>query len=99
MNYFKNTNNEIFAYDNSQVKQGYGKDLTPITLEEVEAINKAKEEAYIASLDYKQLRVREYPQLGEQLDALYHYFEANGIVNDFTTMIKEVKDKYPKGGN
>lgn len=31
MKYFKNTNNEIFAYDDEQIKQGYGKDLTPIT--------------------------------------------------------------------
>ena len=31
MKYFKNKNNEIFAYDEEQVKQGYGKALTPIT--------------------------------------------------------------------
>ena len=33
MNYFKNENNEIFAFDDEQVKQGYGKDLIPITAE------------------------------------------------------------------
>ena len=27
MNYFKNNNNEIYAYDNEQVQQGYGKDM------------------------------------------------------------------------
>jgi len=31
MKYFKNTNNEIFAYDDEQISQGYGADLTPIT--------------------------------------------------------------------
>lgn len=30
MNYFKNSNNTVFAYDDEQVKQGYGKDLTPL---------------------------------------------------------------------
>jgi len=30
MNYFKNTNNEIFAFDNEQVAQGYGSDLTSL---------------------------------------------------------------------
>ena len=30
MHYFKNNNNEIFAYDDEQVKQGYGKDLEEI---------------------------------------------------------------------
>lgn len=38
MNYFKNTNNQIFAYDDEQVAQGYGKDLTQITEGEKEAI-------------------------------------------------------------
>lgn len=38
MNYFKNTNNEIFAYDDEQIKKGYGKDLTPITEDEKDAI-------------------------------------------------------------
>jgi len=30
MNYFKNTDNQIFAYDNSQVAKGYGKDMTAL---------------------------------------------------------------------
>jgi hypothetical protein len=30
MNYFKNNNNEIFAYDDEQVSQGYGEDLTEL---------------------------------------------------------------------
>ena len=38
MNYFKNTNNQIFAYDDEQVAQGYGKDLIPITKEEKDQI-------------------------------------------------------------
>ena len=38
MNYFKNTNNEIFAYDNEQVAQGHSNGLTAITEEEKEAI-------------------------------------------------------------
>jgi hypothetical protein len=38
MNYFKNNQNQIFAYDDEQVSQGYGKDLTPITEQEAMAI-------------------------------------------------------------
>lgn len=38
MNYFKNNNNQIFAYDDVQVAQGYEKDLTPITEAEKDAI-------------------------------------------------------------
>lgn len=38
MRYYKNKNNEIFAYDNEQIKQGYGKDLTAISEDEAMAI-------------------------------------------------------------
>jgi len=38
MNYFKNTNNEIFAFDNEQVAQGYAKGLTSITKAEVDVL-------------------------------------------------------------
>ena len=38
MNYFKNTNNKIFAYDDEQVAQGYGKDLTALTQAEFDAM-------------------------------------------------------------
>ena len=31
MNYFKDTNNEIFAFDNEQVAQGFGKGLTSLS--------------------------------------------------------------------
>jgi len=38
MNYFKNTKNEIFAYDDEQVKQGHAKGLTSITKAEVDGL-------------------------------------------------------------
>jgi len=38
MNYFKDNNNKIFAFDDKQVKQGYGKDLTAITQAEFDAM-------------------------------------------------------------
>lgn len=40
MNYFKNKKNEVFAYDDEQVNQGYGKDLTAITEEEMQELTK-----------------------------------------------------------
>lgn len=38
MNYFRDENNKVFAYDDEQVAQGYGKDLTPIAEAEKDAI-------------------------------------------------------------
>jgi len=38
MNFFKDKNNKIFAYDDGQVAQGYGKDLTSITEAEMRTL-------------------------------------------------------------
>ena len=43
MNYYKNDNNQVFAYDNEQVTQGYGDNLTSITEAEALAITNPPE--------------------------------------------------------
>ena len=43
------------------------------------------------SQDYARKRQEEYPSLADQLDEIYH----NGI-DSWKTIIKTVKDKYPK---
>ena len=52
---------------------------------------KKENEDYLASLTYADKRSAEYPDIGEQLDDIYH----NGI-DGWKTTIKAVKDKYPK---
>jgi len=63
MNYFKNKDNEIFAYDYEQIGQGYGKELTPIsseekdkllepTIDDLNNIKIAEAKHYLASTDY-----------------------------------------------
>jgi hypothetical protein len=42
---------------------------------------------------YKENRVKEYPPIGDQLDALYH---AGVFPAAMTASIKAIKDKYPK---
>jgi len=48
--------------------------------------------------DYRKLRRDAYPTVGEQLDALWHSMdkEESPKVEPFYSMIKAVKDKYPK---
>lgn len=48
--------------------------------------------------DYRKLRQKAYPALGEQLDALWHAMDDAKITKaePFYSMIKTVKDKYPK---
>jgi len=43
---------------------------------------------------YQRDRKVEYPDLGDQLDALYH---AGVFPKEMADMLKAVKDKYPKG--
>ena len=51
-------------------------------------------EAEIAKNAYKDQRVSEYPQIGDQLDALFH---AGVFPDDMAAKIQAVKNKYPKG--
>lgn len=48
--------------------------------------------------DYRKLRKAAYPSLGDQLDALWHAMHENETqrIEPFYSMIKAVKDKYPK---
>ena len=55
MNYYKNNNNKVFAYDDEQVRQGYGANLISISEEEATAIFNPPEtsEQALASLRRK----------------------------------------------
>ena len=54
----------------------------------------------IVTPDYKDSRLSDYPDIGEQLDALYHAIDADsdlkGKFSTFHTAVKKIKDKYPK---
>lgn len=54
MKYYINTNKEIFGFelDGSQ-DHLITDDMTPITLEEIQVINKTKEDEYKATIEYK----------------------------------------------
>lgn len=51
--------------------------------------------------DYRELRAREYPSFGDQLDMLWHSMNNNEIPRSeaFYTAIKTVKDRYPASGD
>ena len=47
---------------------------------------------------YSEKRRREYPDIGDQLDMLWHSIDAGTLdkTSDFYTSLKATKDKYPK---
>ncbi len=51
MKHFKNTNNEIFAYDDKQVAQGYGATLEPLTDAELAALKDSQEQERLKNAD------------------------------------------------
>jgi len=64
---------------------------TEITAKETEFANILAEREANA---YKDSRKNEYPNIGDQLDALFH---AGVFPEDMAAQIQAVKDKYPKG--
>lgn len=47
-----------------------------------------------AELTYRDKRESEYPDIGDQLDSLFH---AGVFPEEMASRIKEIKNKYPKG--
>ena len=98
MKHFKNKNNEIYAYDDEQIKQGYGKNLEPVTDIEakkiIETKSKKQEQERFNSLTYAEKRAEAYPPLTDQADMAY-WDRQNGtkILDDVITAVKK---KYPK---
>ncbi len=46
---------------------------------------------------YVEERRKRYPQVGDQLDAIYKYFKSNNIViPGFTDIIDQIKTQFPK---
>lgn len=50
-------------------------------------------DSWVDPEEYKMNRAKEYPPIGDQLDALFH---AGVFPADMTATIQAVKDKYPK---
>ena len=64
---------------------------TPPSDAEIDAEIKRLEDEYDAN-EYQRSRASEYPSIPDQLDEIFH----NGI-NAWKAVIKQTKDKYPKG--
>jgi hypothetical protein len=87
MKYYINRNKEIFGLELDGSQDSLIKDdMTPISLEEIEALNKAKEDEYKASLTYKINEAKSY-----LLSTDYKM-----TVDYFATLTKEQQDDLNK---
>ena len=55
-------------------------------------------QAEMDAIAYKSQRARQYPNIADQLDMLWHAIDNNALnkTSDFYTTLKAVKDAYPK---
>jgi hypothetical protein len=93
MKYYKDQQNNVFAYELDGSQDHLIGDKTAIEKSEVDAIVQSKRSERIAGLPYGQQRVLEYPSIGDQLDALFH---AGVFPESMAAQIQAIKDKYPK---
>ena len=85
--------NSAFILENDEVSQLEWKDSNtkPPTKEEIQdELNRLSED--FITKEYQNLREKEYPNIKDQLDMLYH----EGY-EGWKNKIQEIKDKYPKG--
>ena len=82
-------------YDNLIIHDGSKDKPTKKFLED--ELKKAQDQ--FDSEKYQRDRQPEYPQIGDQLDMLYHAIDAGKVdkTSDFYKALKAVKDKHPKG--
>lgn len=93
MKLYRDSNNNIYAYEEDGSQDHLIGDKTSVTAEEAEQLIGAQEAADFASLDYAEKRRLRYPSIGEQLDALYH---AGVFPPEMAAKIQAVKDQFPK---
>tara|TARA_B100001248_G_scaffold176560_1_gene134087 strand:- start:187 stop:477 length:291 start_codon:yes stop_codon:yes gene_type:complete len=82
-------NAEFVVYENKIIQ--WDSEETQPTEEEIET-KKTELETEYNNNEYQRNRADEYPDIGDQLDYIYH----NGLTKWKSDMIKPVKDKYPK---
>lgn len=88
-----NPDAEFVYYDEDYNTIQWVNNTTPISVDKIKAKQTELDNDYAAK-QYQRDRVKEYPSIGDQLDALFH---AGVFPDDMAAQIQAVKDKYPKG--
>ena len=96
MKYYKNSLNEIFAYeaDGSQ-DHIIPEDYIAITDAEADQLRTANAQSRFAALDYADKRRAEYPPVTDYLDGVVKGDQAQ--IDAYIAACQAVKAKYPKG--
>ena len=91
MKHYKDSQNNLFGFDDDEaIPEG----LVEITLDEVNTINAAKQQAGFAALTYAEKRAAEYPPVADYLDAVVKGDQAQ--MQAYIDACLAIKAKYPK---
>ncbi len=94
MKYFKDSNNNVYAYESDGSQDNLIGNKTQITQEEVDAINVAKQQAEFNALTYSEKRAIEYPDFRNYLDGIVKGDQVQ--IQAYIDACLAVKAKYPK---
>jgi hypothetical protein len=94
MKLYKDSNNNIFAYEEDGSQDHLIGDKVKITAEEASSIHNQKTQDELDQLTYGEKRAMAYKPLAEQLDMQY-WDKVNGT-NLWKEHIDSVKDAHPK---
>ena len=95
MKYYKDNQNNIFAYELDGSQDHLIEDKTPITKEEVDVFVEQKRQEAFDALPYTKKRAAEYPNFIEYLDGLVKGDQTQ--IQTYIDACNAVKAKYPKG--
>lgn len=96
MKHYKDSNNNIYAYELDGSQDHLIGDKVSVTQAEVDAMNTVKEQEYLDSLSYAEKRQAAYAPLSEQLDMQYH--DTMNGTETWLDHIRSVKEAHPKEG-
>jgi hypothetical protein len=96
MKFYKDSNNNIYAYELDGSQDHLIGDKVSVTQAEVDAMNAAKKQEYLDSLSYVEKRQTAYAPLAEQLDMQYH--DTMNGTETWLDHIRSVKEAHPKEG-
>ena len=91
MKHYKDSNNNLFGFENNQVVPS---GLIEISMDEVETVNQAKAEVAFNALPYSQKRSAEYPPITDYIDGVVKGDQAQ--IDAYIAACQAVKAKYPK---
>jgi len=95
MKTYKDSNNNIYAYEEDGSQDHLIGDKVEITQEEANLIIEAKQEKRHAALGYAEKRTMEYKPIAEQLDMQYH--DVQDGTETWLDHVRSVKESHPKG--